>query len=178
MITGGFNVYPKEVEGEIDALRAWWRAPSSACRTRISARGVTAVIVRTSGATLTEAQVHAALEEKLAKFKLPKKVFFVDELPRNTMGKLQKNVLRDTYKKHLTPPRKRPGAAERAAPHSSGPRSEPSGQPGGNATQGRAARAGRKEEYAMILSRRHVLAGAIAAPAVLSFARLGTPPPR
>ena len=38
-----------------------------------------------------------ALDERLAKFKLPKRVFFVDDLPRNTMGKVQKNLLRDTY---------------------------------------------------------------------------------
>jgi malonyl-CoA/methylmalonyl-CoA synthetase len=48
-------------------------------------------------ARLDEQQVVAAIEGRLAKFKLPKRVIFVDDLPRNTMGKVQKNVLRDTY---------------------------------------------------------------------------------
>ncbi|MBN8917198.1 MAG: malonyl-CoA synthase, partial [Rhizobiales bacterium] len=60
--------------------------------------GVTAVIVVQKDATLTEEAVHRALENRLAKFKQPKRVFFVSELPRNTMGKVQKNILRDTYK--------------------------------------------------------------------------------
>ncbi len=103
VITGGFNVYPKEVEGEIDALPGVVESAVIGVPHKDFGEGVTAVIVRTPGASLTEAQVHAALEEKLAKFKLPKKVFFVDELPRNTMGKVQKNVLRDTYKSIYTP---------------------------------------------------------------------------
>jgi len=60
--------------------------------------GVTAVVVRTKGAAIDENQITAALENKLAKFKQPKKIFFVDDLPRNAMGKVQKNVLRDAYK--------------------------------------------------------------------------------
>ncbi|MGZ8324096.1 MAG: AMP-binding enzyme, partial [Rhodoplanes sp.] len=56
--------------------------------------GVTAVVVTETGASLTEASVIAALEERLARFKLPKRVIFAADLPRNTMGKVQKNVLR------------------------------------------------------------------------------------
>ena len=59
--------------------------------------GVTAVIVPQKGAKLEEKAILAALEQRLAKFKLPKRVFFVDELPRNTMGKVQKAALRQTY---------------------------------------------------------------------------------
>jgi malonyl-CoA/methylmalonyl-CoA synthetase len=59
--------------------------------------GVTAVVVTEKGAKLSESQVIEALTERLAKFKQPKRVIFVDELPRNTMGKVQKNVLRETY---------------------------------------------------------------------------------
>jgi malonyl-CoA/methylmalonyl-CoA synthetase len=55
--------------------------------------------VKQSAAKLTEAEVLAALAERLAKFKLPKRVIFVRDLPRNTMGKVQKNVLRDEYGK-------------------------------------------------------------------------------
>lgn len=98
VITGGFNVYPKEVEGEIDALPGVLESAVIGLPHKDFGEGVTAVIVRTPGASLTEAEVHQALEGRLAKFKLPKKVFFVDELPRNTMGKVQKNILRDTYK--------------------------------------------------------------------------------
>jgi malonyl-CoA/methylmalonyl-CoA synthetase len=60
--------------------------------------GVTAVVVCNKGADVSEASVLAALEGRLAKFKMPKRVFVVDELPRNAMGKVQKNILRDTYK--------------------------------------------------------------------------------
>ena len=54
-------------------------------------------MVKQSAAKLTEAEVLAALSQRLAKFKLPKRVIFVPDLPRNTMGKVQKNVLRDQY---------------------------------------------------------------------------------
>jgi malonyl-CoA/methylmalonyl-CoA synthetase len=59
---------------------------------------VTAVVVARPGAAATEAGVLAAIEGRLAKFKAPKRVFFVDELPRNSMGKVQKALLRETYK--------------------------------------------------------------------------------
>jgi malonyl-CoA/methylmalonyl-CoA synthetase len=54
--------------------------------------------VCSKGADVTEASVLKALDGRLAKFKMPKRVFIVDELPRNTMGKVQKNILRDNYK--------------------------------------------------------------------------------
>jgi malonyl-CoA/methylmalonyl-CoA synthetase len=59
--------------------------------------GVTAVVVCNKGAGVDEASVLKALDGRLAKFKMPKRVFVVDELPRNAMGKVQKNILRDTY---------------------------------------------------------------------------------
>ena len=61
--------------------------------------GVTAVVVKDTKSSIDEKAVQAALEDRLAKFKQPKRVIFVDDLPRNTMGKVQKNVLRDTYAK-------------------------------------------------------------------------------
>jgi len=57
------------------------------------------VVVCNKGADVTEAGVLRALDGRLAKFKMPKRVFVVDELPRNAMGKVQKNILRDTYGK-------------------------------------------------------------------------------
>src|SRR5205085_1000804 len=59
--------------------------------------GVTAVVVKDKGADLSEQKILAALEGRLAKFKLPKRVIFIEDFPRNTMGKLQKNILRDRY---------------------------------------------------------------------------------
>ena len=99
VITGGFNVYPKEVESEIDALPGVVESAVIGVPHKDFGEGVTAVVVREKGAAINEADVAAALEQRLAKFKLPKKVIFVDDLPRNTMGKVQKNVLRETYGK-------------------------------------------------------------------------------
>ena len=56
------------------------------------------MVVEDGSAGLSEASVIAALQDRLARFKQPKRVFIVDQLPRNTMGKVQKNVLRETYK--------------------------------------------------------------------------------
>ena len=56
------------------------------------------VVVEDGSTGLSEASVIAALQDRLARFKQPKRVFLVDQLPRNTMGKVQKNVLRETYK--------------------------------------------------------------------------------
>jgi len=97
VITGGYNVYPKEVETEIDAIKGVMESAVIGCPHPDFGEGVTAVVVREKGASLSEGDVTAALEGRLAKFKQPKRVFFVDELPRNAMGKVQKNVLRETY---------------------------------------------------------------------------------
>jgi malonyl-CoA/methylmalonyl-CoA synthetase len=59
--------------------------------------GVTAVVVCTKDAKIDETSVLNALDGRLAKFKMPKRVIVVDELPRNAMGKVQKNILRETY---------------------------------------------------------------------------------
>ena len=97
VITGGFNVYPKEVESEIDAIPGVVESAVIGVPHADFGEGVTAVVVAKDKA-LDEARVLAALDGRLAKFKLPKRVMFVDDLPRNAMGKVQKNVLRETYK--------------------------------------------------------------------------------
>ncbi|WP_374302056.1 malonyl-CoA synthase [Paracoccus sp. (in: a-proteobacteria)] len=97
IITGGYNVYPKEIETEIDAMPGVTESAVIGLPHRDFGEGVTAVIVPTKPGALSEADVLAALEGRLAKFKQPKRVLFVDELPRNTMGKVQKNLLRDQY---------------------------------------------------------------------------------
>jgi len=98
VITGGFNVYPKEVEDEIDAMPGVIESAVIGLAHADFGEGVTAVVVRDKAAAIDEKAVLAALEDRLAKFKQPKRVIFVDDLPRNTMGKVQKNVLRDAYK--------------------------------------------------------------------------------
>lgn len=99
IITGGFNVYPKEIESEIDALPGVAESAVIGCPHPDFGEGVTAVIVCKPGAELSEKGVIGVLEQRLAKFKLPKRVIFMDDLPRNTMGKVQKNILRDRHAK-------------------------------------------------------------------------------
>ena len=98
IITGGFNVYPKEVEGEIDALPGVIESAVIGLPHPDFGEGVTAVVA--VGPTLpqiSEAEVIGALEQRLARFKLPKRVIFVADLPRNAMGKVQKRDLREAY---------------------------------------------------------------------------------
>jgi malonyl-CoA/methylmalonyl-CoA synthetase len=99
VISGGFNVYPKEIESEIDAMPGVIEAAVIGVPHADFGEGVTAVVVCDKGAHVDEASVLNALDGRLAKFKMPKRVIVVDELPRNAMGKVQKNILRDTYAK-------------------------------------------------------------------------------
>jgi malonyl-CoA/methylmalonyl-CoA synthetase len=96
IITGGLNVYPKEVENEIDAIAGIVESAVISVPHPDFGEGVTAVVVR-SEEKLEESVVLDRLAARLAKFKVPKRVLFVDELPRNAMGKVQKNVLRETF---------------------------------------------------------------------------------
>src|SRR5689334_20081677 len=99
VISGGFNVYPKEIESEIDAMPGVVESAVIGVPHADFGEGVTAVVVCNKGADVTEASVMKGLDGRLAKFKMPKRVFIVDDLPRNAMGKVQKNILRDTYGK-------------------------------------------------------------------------------
>ncbi len=98
VISGGYNVYPKEVESEIDSLPGVVESAVVGVPHADFGEGVTAVVVCNGGSPVSEATVIKALDGRLAKFKIPKRVFIVDELPRNTMGKVQKNILRETYR--------------------------------------------------------------------------------
>ncbi|MBP7064110.1 malonyl-CoA synthase [Ferrovibrio sp.] len=98
IISGGYNVYPKEVETEIDAMPGVIESAVIGLAHKDFGEGVTAVVVKDKAAALDEAAVVKALESRLAKFKQPKRVIFMDDLPRNTMGKVQKNLLRDQFK--------------------------------------------------------------------------------
>ena len=97
VITGGYNVYPIEVETEIDALTGVVESAVIGVPHPDFGEGVTAVVVAEKGATLDEQAIRRSLEARLANYKLPKRVVFVDELPRNTMGKVQKGALRERY---------------------------------------------------------------------------------
>jgi malonyl-CoA/methylmalonyl-CoA synthetase len=99
IISGGFNVYPKEIESLIDELPGVTESAVVGLPHRDFGEGVTACVVASSGAGLTEKAVLEALVDRLAKFKHPKRVLFVDELPRNTMGKVQKNLIREQFSK-------------------------------------------------------------------------------
>ncbi|WP_110666555.1 malonate--CoA ligase [Salinicola halophilus] len=97
VISGGYNVYPKEIEQWIDELPGVVESAIVGVPHPDLGEGVTAAVVLKPDASLDEAAVLAALGEKVARYKQPKRVFFVDCLPRNVMGKVQKNVLRERY---------------------------------------------------------------------------------
>lgn len=97
VISGGFNVYPKEVEQLIDEMDSVLESAVIGVSHPDFGEGVTAVVVPQPGAKLEEADVLSALSGHLAKYKQPKRVFFVESLPRNTMGKVQKNQLRQQF---------------------------------------------------------------------------------
>ena len=98
IITGGYNVYPKEVEDELNALPGVAEAAVVGVAHPDFGEGVIAVLAKSSGATLdSEAAILERLAGRLARFKCPKRVFIVDDLPRNAMGKVQKVELRARY---------------------------------------------------------------------------------
>jgi len=99
IITGGLNVYPSEVESLLDAIPGVEEAAVVGLPHEDFGEGVTAFLVTKPGAELTETGVLEALRDRLARFKQPKRVIFVKQLPRNTMGKVQKSALREEYAK-------------------------------------------------------------------------------
>lgn len=98
IISGGFNVYPAEVEGAVEALPGVAECAVIGVPHADFGEGVVAVVTPKPGAVLDEKQMVAALADDLAKYKLPKRIYFTDGLPRNTMGKVQKNLLREEHK--------------------------------------------------------------------------------
>lgn len=97
IISGGYNVYPKEVENEIDGITDVDESAVIGLQHPDLGEAVVAVVTLQPGADLDEAGLIDRLQGKLARFKQPKKVFFVDTLPRNAMGKVQKNELRTRF---------------------------------------------------------------------------------
>lgn len=104
IISGGLNVYPKEVELLIDALDGVAESAVIGLPHADFGEAVTAVVVRrndAAGAALHPAGIIDALRGEIAGFKLPKQVILVDSLPRNSMGKVQKSLLREQYREAL-----------------------------------------------------------------------------
>ena len=97
IITGGLNVYPKEIEERIDALPGIAESAVIGVPDPDFGEAVTAVVVAKAGHAPSEADLIAALKAEIANFKVPKRVHFVAELPRNAMGKVEKNTLRQRY---------------------------------------------------------------------------------
>ena len=93
IISGGFNVYPKEVELLLDEMDGVVESAVIGCPHPDFGEAVVAVVMGKGD----EAGLIAAARAKLAAFKAPKRVLFVEELPRNAMGKVQKNLLREKY---------------------------------------------------------------------------------
>ncbi len=103
IISGGYNVYPAEIEGYInDRKGVAESAVVGVPHPDFGEVGV-AVVTLKPGASVQPEAVLAELKAKLANFKIPKRCFVVPELPRNTMGKVQKNLLRDQYKTLFIP---------------------------------------------------------------------------
>lgn len=99
VITGGYNVYPKEVELLLDENEEVKESAIIGLAHKDFGEAVTAVIVPNDiNNPPDEAALKSQLKEQLASYKTPKKIIFVEQLPRNTMGKVQKNILRETYK--------------------------------------------------------------------------------
>lgn len=95
IISGGYNVYPKEVELVLDELPGVTESAVIGVPHKDFGEGVVAVVIGQGD----EAAMIARAREQLAAYKAPKRILFVDELPRNAMGKVQKNLLRQTYER-------------------------------------------------------------------------------
>ena len=104
VITGGLNVYPKEVELYIDDLPGVKESAVIGVPHPDFGEGVVAVVVLENIGEVSEEDIVKACKGDLANFKVPKRVLFVDELPRNTMAKVQKNILRENYQALLSKP--------------------------------------------------------------------------
>ena len=97
IITGGLNVYPKEIEERIDAMDGVAESAVIGVPHPDFGEAVIAVVVAKAGHTLTEASIIGALKAEIANFKVPKRVVFAADLPRNSMGKVVKAALREKF---------------------------------------------------------------------------------
>jgi malonyl-CoA/methylmalonyl-CoA synthetase len=98
IISGGYNVYPAEIEGYINEMPGVAESAVVGVPHPDFGEVGVAVVIPKPGTSLDPAAILGSLKSRLANFKIPKRCFIVDELPRNTMGKVQKNLLRDQHK--------------------------------------------------------------------------------
>ncbi|EJE48900.1 acyl-CoA synthetase (AMP-forming)/AMP-acid ligase II [Acidovorax sp. CF316] len=98
IISGGYNVYPAEIEGYINDMPGVAESALVGVPHPDFGEVGVAVVIAKPGAKLDGEAIVAQLKSQLANFKIPKRCFVADELPRNTMGKVQKNLLRDQHK--------------------------------------------------------------------------------
>ena len=99
IISGGLNVYPKEVESVINEIEGVIESAVIGLPHDDLGEKVVAVIVRKKESKITEGELISSLKSEIAGFKVPKNIILIEELPRNAMGKVQKNILRDIYAK-------------------------------------------------------------------------------
>ena len=99
IISGGLNVYPKEIEEKIDAIEGVVESAVIGVPDPDFGEAVVAIVVAKPGHALDAAGIVATLKADIAGFKVPRQVHFVGDLPRNAMGKVQKNALRERYGK-------------------------------------------------------------------------------
>jgi malonyl-CoA/methylmalonyl-CoA synthetase len=97
VISGGYNVYPKEIEMLIDEMPGVAESAAFGVPHADLGEALAVAVVQRPGSMLTDAEVIAYVKARLANFKVPKRVVFVPELPRNAMGKVLKNNLRSIY---------------------------------------------------------------------------------
>ncbi|MEP6876691.1 MAG: malonyl-CoA synthase, partial [Burkholderiales bacterium] len=98
IISGGYNVYPAEIEGFINELPGVDESSVIGVPHPDFGEAVIAVVVAKPGGTLDADAIVARLKGDIANFKVPKQVYVVPDLPRNAMGKVQKNLLRERHK--------------------------------------------------------------------------------
>ena len=103
IITGGYNVYPAEVEGYLNEAEGVAESAVVGVAHPDFGEAVVAVVVPRAGAQLNADTLLAALKGRIANFKVPKRLFVVDDLPRNAMGKVQKNLLREAHQALFKP---------------------------------------------------------------------------
>ncbi|WP_309083004.1 malonyl-CoA synthase [Chelativorans sp.] len=112
VITGGYNVYPKEIETEIDAVPGVAESAVFGVEDADMGERVIAAVVPDGSRDIKAEDIEAHLSERLARYKRPSDIIFLTELPRNTMGKVQKDVLRRHYAEGWAPVAARPNARE------------------------------------------------------------------
>lgn len=98
IIAGGYNIYPKEIEDVLDAVEGVSESAVIGIPHPDLGEAVVALVVAKHGAAPTQEALQAAAQANLARFKHPRQILIVDDLPRNAMGKVQKNVLRNTHR--------------------------------------------------------------------------------